>query len=254
MSCGTRAQYFRPGDPDGAWLLRSSSGINHLPSGLRTAGGANCSVACWSATVRQPAPSPVLRLLWLRTPLPNFPVRASAADAFTEVPLTDFAAGYRELHMRVLQLRYRPWRPLITAGHPVRSSVPSPSCTNPGSGTPPPHRPANCTRAYYRPAVRICQALLSLSATSETITTPPPNVYSSHHRFPRVRQRGNRWPPRVNVLPPQRHSRTGLHGGCRRSASSSLPRSGFTSAALPRHRQRIAPLPQPSPALRPAPP
>ncbi|ATZ25850.1 hypothetical protein SLAV_20130 [Streptomyces lavendulae subsp. lavendulae] len=59
-------------------------------------------VACVSATLRQPAPLPVLRLLWLGTPLPNFPVRASAADAFTEVLLTDFTAGYCELHLRVL--------------------------------------------------------------------------------------------------------------------------------------------------------
>jgi hypothetical protein len=48
---------------------------------------------------RQPAPSPIVRLLWLRTPLPNFPVRAPAADAFTEVLLTDFTAGYCELHL-----------------------------------------------------------------------------------------------------------------------------------------------------------
>ena len=104
------------------------SGITHLPNGgMRNAGDANCSVACGSATLRQPAPSPVLHLPWLGTPLPNFPVRAPAADAFTEVLPTDFAAGYRELHMRVLPLRYCSRRPLITAGHPVRSSVPSPS-------------------------------------------------------------------------------------------------------------------------------
>ena len=118
--------------------------INHLPNGgLRTAGtallrvadDANYSVASHSATLRQPAPSPVLLLLWLRTPLPNFPVRAPAADAFTEVLLTGFTAGYCELHLRVLPLRYLPYcsrRPLITAGHPVRSSVPSPSYDNPG--------------------------------------------------------------------------------------------------------------------------
>src|SRR5258708_7924984 len=74
-----------------------------------------------SATLRQPAPSPVVRLLWLRTPLPNFPVRAPAADAFTEVLLTDFTAGYCEPHSN--ELRYCSRRPLITAGHPVRSSV-----------------------------------------------------------------------------------------------------------------------------------
>ena len=112
------------------------SGINHSPTAgtalLRTAGDANRSVTYHSATVRQPAPSPVLHLLRLGTPLPNLPVRAPAADAFTEVLLTDFTAGYCSR------------RPLITAGHPVRSSVPSPSCKNPGSGTPPPHRPAYC--------------------------------------------------------------------------------------------------------------
>ncbi|MFI9778041.1 hypothetical protein ACIHCV_25560 [Streptomyces sp. NPDC051956] len=55
---------------------------------LRTA------VACDSATLRQPVPSLLRHLPWLRTPLSNFPVRAPAADAFTEVLLTDFTAGY----------------------------------------------------------------------------------------------------------------------------------------------------------------
>src|ERR1700678_3311646 len=54
MSCGTRAQDSRPGDPDGAWLLRSSPSDHSLP---------------------------------------DFPVRASAADAFTGVLLTCFAAA-----------------------------------------------------------------------------------------------------------------------------------------------------------------
>jgi len=48
-----------------------------------------CVATCGSVALRQPAPSPVVRpLLRLRTPLPNLPVRAPAADAFTEVPLT----------------------------------------------------------------------------------------------------------------------------------------------------------------------
>jgi len=81
-------------------------GSSVLPSVINCVSGtANCSVARESATLRQPAPLPVLRLLWLRTPLPNFPVRASAADTFTEVLLTDFTAGYCELHLRVLHLR-----------------------------------------------------------------------------------------------------------------------------------------------------
>ena len=89
MSCGTRAQPFRPGDPDGARPLRSFPlGSTHC----RYCSPAYSCVARDSATLRQPVPSPVLRLLWLRTPLPNLPVRASAADAFTEVLLTDFTA------------------------------------------------------------------------------------------------------------------------------------------------------------------
>jgi len=169
MSCGTRVQDVGPGDPDGARLLRSSLWDQLLTSGvLRTAGDTNCSAACDSAALRQPAPSPVLRLPWLGTPLPNLPVRAPAADAFTEVLLTHFTAGYRELHLLVLpprQPRSCSRRPLITAGHPVRSPVASPSCNNPGFATPPPHRPANCTCMYCSPAVRVCQALRSLWVT-----------------------------------------------------------------------------------------
>ena len=44
-----------------------------------------------SVTLRQPAPSPYLRLLRVGTPLPNLPVRTPAADAFTEEPLTTTA-------------------------------------------------------------------------------------------------------------------------------------------------------------------
>ena len=70
------------------------SGITHSPNGgMRNAGDANRSVACGSATLRQPAPSPVLHLLWLGTPPPNLPVRAPAADAFTEVLPTYITAG-----------------------------------------------------------------------------------------------------------------------------------------------------------------
>lgn len=67
--------------------------MNYLPSG-------NCVllVASNSATLRQPAPSPVLHLLWLRTPLPNLPARAPAADAFTEEPLIPHC-WYFELHL-----------------------------------------------------------------------------------------------------------------------------------------------------------
>ncbi|AUH43355.1 hypothetical protein CXR04_27195 [Streptomyces sp. CMB-StM0423] len=48
-------------------------------------------------------------------------------------------------------LRYYSRRPLIIAGHPVRPSVPSPSCHKPGFGTPPPHRPAGRQFISARP-------------------------------------------------------------------------------------------------------
>ncbi|MFD9457090.1 hypothetical protein ACFWBC_28875 [Streptomyces sp. NPDC059985] len=85
MSCGTRAR-------TSARAILMALGSSVLPSVI------NCLllvllVACVSATLRQPAPLPVLRLLWLGTPLPNLPVRASAADAFTEVLLTTSLLG-----------------------------------------------------------------------------------------------------------------------------------------------------------------
>lgn len=197
MSCGTRTQYFRPGDPDGVPFLRSSLGINYSSRGY-------CGVlvllycvllvmrtAQWPVTAplfRQPAPSPVLRLLWLGTPLPNVPVRASAADAFTGVLLTDFAAGYCVLRSRVRICHRR--GPLTAApdhcGPPGPTVSPVAVLQNSGFETPPPHRPANYTCVHCCPAVRLCQALLFLWATRETITTPPPNVYSSRHRFSRA--------------------------------------------------------------------
>ena len=154
MSCGTRTQ-----TSVRAILMALGSSvlpsvINCLPSGglrnagtalLRTAGDANYSAASTGAALRQPAPSPVLRLLWLGTPLPNFPVRASAADAFTEVLLTRLHCWVLPLH----ELRYYSRRPLITAGHPVRSSAASPSCTCSGFATPPPHHPAHCNCMYH---------------------------------------------------------------------------------------------------------
>jgi hypothetical protein len=80
------------------------SGINCSSSGvLRTAlllVVRTAQVACGSATLRRPAPSPVLRLLWLGTPLPNIPVRAPAADAFTEVLLTPSLLGTADFTYR----------------------------------------------------------------------------------------------------------------------------------------------------------
>ncbi len=64
-----------------------------------------------------------------------------------------------------------------------------------------------------RPAVHLCRALLSLWATRETITRPPPNVYSGQHRFSCALRIGNR--PRTATVaggkatPAQRAAGTG---------------------------------------------
>jgi hypothetical protein len=185
MSCGTRVQDFHPGDPDGARLLRSSLLINYSLTGTAYYWYCELLVASNSATLRQPAPSPVLRLLWLGTPLPNLSVRAPAADAFTEVLLTAFTAGYCEPSLTgtataVLLMaapdHCGPPGPVVS---PVavlqplwlRNSTTAPSC-----------------ELQLRTAARqfISAGPLLISATTETLTTPPTNVYSSGYRFPRA--------------------------------------------------------------------
>ncbi len=147
--------------------------------------------AQWPVTAppfRQPAPLPVLRLLWLGTPLPNLPVRAPAADAFTEVPLTDFTAGYCTASTAVLLTAAPDHRgppgpvvsPVAVLRQPwLRNSTTAPPCEL---------QLRDCCLA-----VHLCQALRSLCGTRETITTPPPNVYSDEHRFLFMRGRGT-WP------------------------------------------------------------
>lgn len=140
----------RPGDPDGAWLLRSFLWINHLPNGncvllvLRTAGGLSqrhfgsqlCRPSCicfglepHCRTSRCVRPQP--------TPSPRY-------CSLTSLRGTANCTCYG----------YCSRRPLITAGHPVRSPVPSPSCNQPGFETPSPHRPAHCNCGYCGPAAR----------------------------------------------------------------------------------------------------
>lgn len=176
----------RPGDPDGAWLLRFFPlGVNHLPTAgtalLRTAGDANCLVACCSATLRQPAPSPVLRLLWLRTPLPN---SRCARPQPTPSPgccsLTSLLSTANCTYRTAVLLTAAPDH----CGPPGPGRQPRHRLAQPGFGTPPPNRPAYCW--YCWSAVRLCQTSL-ISATRETIPTPPPNVYSGRHRFSRAR-------------------------------------------------------------------
>jgi len=53
------------------------------------------------------------------------------------------------------------------------------------------HHRGTAHRLRCRPAVHLCQALLSLWVTRETIPTQPLNVYSSHHRLFDVGETGN---------------------------------------------------------------
>jgi hypothetical protein len=160
MSCGTQAQDSVLGDPDDARLLR------FFPSDLaerelRTAGTAYCwycelLVALNSTTLRQPAPSPVLHLLWLRTPLPNLPVRAPAADAFTEEPLKNALLVLRTALAVLLTVAPDHCGPPGPVVSPVavlqlpwlRNSTTAPSC--------------NFICGYCCLAVHLCRALLDL--------------------------------------------------------------------------------------------
>ena len=182
MSCGTRVQDFRPGDPDGARPLRSSLLSNYSLSE---------TVNCWwprTAPLSGSRPRhPSCVCSGLEPPLPNLPVRASAADAFTEVLLTDFAAGYFE--------------PSLTGTATAALLMAAPDhCGPPGPVVSPvaalqPLWLRNSTTApscelQLRTAARqfISAGPLLISATRETITTPPTHVYCGWHRFPCTRR------------------------------------------------------------------
>jgi hypothetical protein len=157
-SCGTRAQSCHPGDPDGAQLLRSSLCADCLPTGtdvLRTActtgycvlpvllGTAYCLYYWWceqlvaseSATLSGSRPRRPFFLLWLR----NHTAEPLGTRARSPTP------SPRDNQPTAALLRYCWWRPLNTADHPVRPSLPMP----PGSGTPPPHRSAGTASRQF---------------------------------------------------------------------------------------------------------
>ncbi len=131
-----------------------------LPNrGLRSAGTAYCSSGLCQHRCHSPAASPVAR-----------PASALAWNPTAGPP--GARARSRRLHRGTahsLHCWSCSWRPLITAGHPVRSSVPSPSCNCSGFETPPPNRPAYCNcvmrpttaTTYFCLAVRVCRALRS---------------------------------------------------------------------------------------------
>jgi hypothetical protein len=142
-----------------------------------------------SATLRQPAPSPVLRLLWLGTPLPNFPARAPAADAFTEEPLTTALLVLRP----ALTGNALVFTGVLLTAAPDHCGPPGPVVSSVAVLQQPWLRNSttapSCALQLLTAARQFVSAVpCSISATRETITTRSPNVYSSQHRFPRVRR------------------------------------------------------------------
>ena len=180
MSCGTRARDFRPGDPDGARLLRSSLGDQLLVLLYCV-----LPAACDSAALRQPAPLCICS----GTPLPNFPVRASAADAFTEVlhtaslPVLRTALADTAVLLTAAPDHCGPPGPVVS---PVavlqplwlRNSTTAPSCA--------------LQLRIPPPGSSCLPGPVPLWATRENITTTPPNVYSRERRFPHVHREDNR--------------------------------------------------------------
>lgn len=157
MSCGTRAQDFRPGDPDGARLLRSSLEYRLLDllhcalRVVRTFGGLSQRHPSTAGPVARPACcfglEPHRRTSRCARPQPTPSPRYCSP---TPLPGTA-TCTYRYCIASTTTL---PAVTPVAAGHPVRPSVPSPSHSNRGFGTPPPNRPAHCEHLYCRPAVR----------------------------------------------------------------------------------------------------
>ncbi len=209
---------------------------NHLPSGYCTAYCWSCELpvprtaaALDSAALRQPAPSPVLHLPWLGTPLPNFPARAPAADAFTGEPLKNRTAGTAVLLLAAPDHCGPPGptvSPVAVLRQPwLRNSTAVPSC------------------AIQLPTTArqfVSAGPFLISATRETITGPPSNVYSSQHRFSCTRLRdshprtvkgtGARMPP-CNWGQPLRPapSHTARHGPRPRRPSRHRPPGAGTA-------------------------
>ena len=143
-----------PGLGTSARAILMALGSSVLPSVI------NCWY-CSTAYCRRPVTAPPFgsRPRCASAPEPHCRTSRCARPQPTPSPryCTLLHCRYCELHLPIL--RYCSRRPLITAGHPVRSSVPSPSCNRSGFETPPPHRPAHCNCGYRRPAVHVCRAL-----------------------------------------------------------------------------------------------
>ena len=207
MSCGTRVLCSARAILMAVNSSVSSLWMNYLPDrDLRTADTANCCycellVASKSTTLRQPAPSPVLHLLWLGTPLPNLSARAPAADAFAEELLRTallIPLGTANCSAGVLRRSSRGGPSSLRATRSGRQSRRRPTTSLASELH---HRTVLRTAPTCHAclAVHLCRAV-SISATRETIATAPPNVYLRRHRFPSAVQRDSSpWAPRASA-------------------------------------------------------
>jgi hypothetical protein len=151
MSCGTRAQQFRPGDPDGVRLLRSSSGesLAHtgycvllVPLVMRTAGDLSKRHPSAASPVARPASA----LAWNPTAEPPGARarsqrlhRGTAYSLHCGVLLTALADTATAVLLMAAPHHCGPPGPVVS---------PVTVLQNLGFGTPPPHRPAHCNYLY----------------------------------------------------------------------------------------------------------
>lgn len=157
--------------------------LNHLPVLLHCEllGDAYCSVTCESATPSAASPVAVLQVLWLGTPLPNLPVRTPTARRLHRGTAPGPAAVSLRYCLTAAPDHCGPPGPRVSSVAVLHLLWLRNSTTEPSNIL----QLRSCVYCGAAPGSSSLPGPAVLWATRETITTPPPNVYSSHHSFPR---------------------------------------------------------------------